>query len=160
MTIFADPTYLREAIVLVDEVLLTMFGLTAEHAQQPATPQMDYVCGVDYYGEWRGSFHIGVPAALASELATRFIPGAGSGLKPDDIQDALGELANLIGGNLKALLPGSAHVTTPIAKPSARPSQSSWLLQFHCLGQPMWMWLDYAGKSVGVEELDECTNAA
>jgi hypothetical protein len=161
VTIFSDPTYLQEAVVLVDEVFLTTLGLAIEPVYPPgAKAQMDYISGLDYYGDWRGSFYIGVPAGLATELARRFIPGAGPELKAEDIQDALGELANLIGGNMKALLPGAAHVTTPAPKPAARPSEGSSILEFACLGSSLWMWLDYGGKSVDVNTFHPRTDSA
>jgi chemotaxis protein CheX len=33
---------------------------------------------------------------------------------PDDVRDALGELANMVGGNIKGLLPGPTQLSLPL----------------------------------------------
>jgi hypothetical protein len=41
-------------------------------------------------------------------------------LEDDDVRDAVGELVNVIGGNLKALLPGDTAISTPLVFTSPR----------------------------------------
>ncbi len=64
-------------------------------------------------GEWNGSVFVEVPAELAAAAAEAMF-GAEPGTLPDDeVSDALGELTNMIGGNIKSLLPAPSKLSTP-----------------------------------------------
>ena len=68
------------------------------------------VVGID--GAWRGAVVVRCPFRLASVVtATMF----DSGDEPpfDDIRDAIGELTNMIAGNIKALLPQPSTISLP-----------------------------------------------
>ncbi len=64
-------------------------------------------------GEWEGT----VAVACCDELA-RQITGVFFGVEPDEasdseINDAIGEVANMIGGNVKALMPAPSQLSLP-----------------------------------------------
>ena len=64
-------------------------------------------------GEWQGSIFLecGVDAAQgAAEAMFGADPGT---LSPDEVSDALGELTNMVGGNIKSLLPGPSALSIP-----------------------------------------------
>ena len=66
-------------------------------------------------GGWDGTVTVEVSHALAQEFTRRML-----GFEPDeevaeaDIADAVGELVNMIGGNIKSLMPGPSVLTIPI----------------------------------------------
>lgn len=68
---------------------------------------------VSITGEWEGT----VAVACCDELS-RLITGAFFGVEPaeadpSEINDAIGEVANMIGGNVKALMPAPSQLSLP-----------------------------------------------
>jgi chemotaxis protein CheX len=65
-------------------------------------------------GAWEGALIcIGSDALVRSAAATMYgLPA--DGLAAELLNDALGELTNMIGGNLKALLPGPSFLCLPV----------------------------------------------
>jgi chemotaxis protein CheX len=79
----------------------------------PATPPRAVSGCVQFSGAWEGAVTIEVSAELARQAAATMFgvdPGAAS---PSDTQDAIGELANMTGGNVKALLPEPCRLSLP-----------------------------------------------
>lgn len=68
---------------------------------------------VQITGEWEGAVILHCSAELAHLVGAIMFdvePGDGT---DDDVQDALGELTNMIAGNVKALLPGICYLSLP-----------------------------------------------
>ncbi len=64
-------------------------------------------------GGWNGSVLVTFSAQLARTVAETMFgmdPGEAS---PEDIADAIGEIANMIGGNVKSLVPGPSQLSLP-----------------------------------------------
>jgi chemotaxis protein CheX len=65
-------------------------------------------------------------------------------LSTEDVEDALGELANITGGHLKSLLPGGGTMTIPVTaviedvadRPGSPGSEGLCQVAFDCEGQP------------------------
>lgn len=73
-----------------------------------ASPHVMAAC-VQITGEWKGTVILGCTGAFAARAAQAMFATPAEDTNPIDMQDAVAELANMIGGNLKALLPvGSA----------------------------------------------------
>ncbi|HEY8257075.1 MAG TPA: chemotaxis protein CheX [Gemmatimonadales bacterium] len=64
-------------------------------------------------GAWKGSVVMCVPFSLAREAAAHMYGRAAEDLSDDDVRDAWGELVNVVGGNLKALLPPPSQLALP-----------------------------------------------
>lgn len=64
-------------------------------------------------GAWNGAVAIAGPASLAAECAGHVLGIDPHALCPQDVGDAWGELANMIAGNLKALMPPPSRVSLP-----------------------------------------------
>ncbi|MCU0705946.1 MAG: chemotaxis protein CheX, partial [Fimbriiglobus sp.] len=57
---------------------------------------------------------------------------------PAELADALGELANMVGGNLKALLPDGCRLSLPSVEPGAGPPPTdAWA--FRSGGSSLWV---------------------
>ncbi len=68
---------------------------------------------VDISGNWNGFVNIYVPYPLAIELTEKmFFLEAGSSSK-SEVEDSIGEIINMIGGNIKAILPEPNQLSTP-----------------------------------------------
>ena len=78
---------------------------------------------VSITGSWHG--HI---VYASSQAAARLAAAAFMAMEPDevsqeDISDVLGELANIVGGNVKAMLPpGTDHLAVSLEPPGGSPT--------------------------------------
>ncbi len=64
-------------------------------------------------GEWQGTIAVTCPMGLAKKAAGIMFSQAEDESTTDDIRDALGELANMTGGNIKSLLPEPCYLSLP-----------------------------------------------
>jgi chemotaxis protein CheX len=68
---------------------------------------------VQFTGDWEGAVLVSCDSAWARDAAAAMFASHPDELSTNDIADALGELANMIGGNVKPLLPASASLSLP-----------------------------------------------
>lgn len=102
----------------------------------------DTVSGcVQITGKWNGSIMLSLPSALVNILTEKMFslePGKAS---IDDKKDAVGELINMIGGNIKALLPDPSILSVPLLALEGHSLQFPCTkmvthCQFDCQGKP------------------------
>jgi chemotaxis protein CheX len=93
----------------------------------PAEPADPLYAWVDMHADTSGRVLLTVDVATAHDLARALLRmDAGEPVEDEDLVDAFGEVANVVGGNLKALLPVQGTLTlpqvarTPPAHPDAR----------------------------------------
>jgi chemotaxis protein CheX len=99
---------------LAENVWSTVLGmdLGASEAELAAgTPTV--VGSVGLVGEFDGSFEVRVTEATARRAAAAMFAMDPSELADSDVRDAIGELANIAGGNLKAILGDGCALTMP-----------------------------------------------
>ncbi|MEV7431644.1 chemotaxis protein CheX [Nocardioides sp. NPDC092400] len=117
----------------------------------PAGPPADDVAlwsaTVTVTGEWRGM--VSVDLAEAAVLGvTRGMLGFGEDEEPDaaSCTDAVGELVNVVGGNVKSLMPGPSSLSLPVVSRGAveLPSEMTEASVLH---------LDWCGAPVRVRVL-------
>ena len=91
----------------------TLFDLPLETANDVGCDGPLTVTSVIHiHGAWRGAVMLRCPMTLAVTLTSAmFQTGVDPG--PDDVRDALGELANMAAGNVKALLPETCGISLP-----------------------------------------------
>ena len=93
------------ALVGEDEILVPLPG------ELPADPMSSWV---DVVGPWTGSVVLSTGAQTAAELTRSLLGGyAPERLDHEDVADAFGEIANVVGGNVKAALPGPSALSLP-----------------------------------------------
>jgi hypothetical protein len=93
------------ALVGEDEYLLPLAGGPADDAVSS---------WVEIVGPWNGTVVITTARATAEELSRCLLKEhAPPVLDVEDIEDGLGELANVVGGNVKAVLPGPSVLGLP-----------------------------------------------
>jgi chemotaxis protein CheX len=93
------------ALVGEDEVLVPLPG------ELPADTRSSWV---EIVGPWTGTVVLTCGRATAEELARALLrEHAPDELEAEDVDDALGELANVVGGNVKAVLPGPSVLGLP-----------------------------------------------
>jgi chemotaxis protein CheX len=98
------------ALVGDDEFLVPMPG---------ALPEDALSSWVEVVGPWTGLVVLTCGRATAEELSRCLLAEhAPPVLDGEDIEDALGELANVVGGNVKAVLPGPSALGLPEVGPA------------------------------------------
>jgi len=68
---------------------------------------------VNLNGAWKGQVMMYVSPDLAREIAAVMMRQAPEDMGRDEAFDAVGELANMIAGNLRPLIPGSRSLSLP-----------------------------------------------
>lgn len=87
---------------------------TSDELSDALRDQRSYVGIVQITGGWDGAVAVHCSYELARQAASRFLGVAEADVSVDDLQDALGELTNMIGGNFKALLPDRCMLGLPV----------------------------------------------
>ena len=99
---------------LIDMLWGTVLSLDLQHqpqAQPPANHERTLAASVQITGDWEGAVALFCPAPLAREISTIMFDSPET--SDELIQDAMGELANIIAGGIKALLPGECLLSLP-----------------------------------------------
>lgn len=107
-----------------------------------ATSHRQMAAFVQISGRWDGTVSLHCTQDFAAVVAAKMFSIPPADVTPRDELDALGELANMIGGNLKSLLPSPSHLSLPTviggASYSARVPGSRVIGRHHyeCAGHP------------------------
>ena len=128
------PDELVQTVVSVFQTMLGIAVVECEPAPPESGPQAvrRLTSGVYLSGDWEGAVLVECDSQLACRLATRYVgmgdpggskspcpcsePMEGSGYEcdmKDVVPDVLGELANMIGGNIKSVLNLGLNLSIP-----------------------------------------------
>jgi chemotaxis protein CheX len=110
---------------IADEVWPSLVGDGEAFVPVPVPPPADVVSAwVDILGPWTGSVVVSCAPATAEALtASVLMTRPPEVVDDEDVADALGELANVLGGNIKSVLPGDSRLGLPrigVAPPRGR----------------------------------------
>jgi len=97
-----------ELAQVVESVFETMLRLEAKETEMTWSPSVNRLAAVVHLGgDWNGAVLLECDPEQACRFAGHFLSMKPPESVDDDVRDVLGELANMIGGNLKcALAPG------------------------------------------------------
>lgn len=101
----------------VHEIWSSVLRLPVTQTNQsfPSSGLKDTVAGyIQITGEWQGTVVMYCSKNLAEKFASIMWSLEESEIEFDQIQDAIGELTNMAGGNIKALLPPPCQLSLPI----------------------------------------------
>lgn len=109
-----DP---EQVVAIAQDVWSSFLGLDLEAdplgAEAAALAGRTMTGCVHVTGEWRGSIFLECGADLAQAAAEAMFGADPGSLSPEEVSDALGELTNMIGGNIKSLLPAPSTLSVP-----------------------------------------------
>ena len=107
-----EPETLHE---VVDSVWSAMLGLSLTPSANPYTPNgHGRMSGtVTITGSWEAAVKIDLPVPVAREAAAVMFDMTDDELGDEEVLDALGELVNMIGGNIKGLAEGESKLSLP-----------------------------------------------
>jgi chemotaxis protein CheX len=100
---------------IVENVFQTMMGMevhAVEDVQFPPPGEM-ITAAISLAGTWKGAVLVECGLNEAFSFTSQMIGVDLPTSYNDDVRDALGELANMVGGNLKSVLPGGVGLSLP-----------------------------------------------
>ncbi|MGD0776707.1 MAG: chemotaxis protein CheX [Candidatus Solibacter sp.] len=112
--VFRIDTYREDLGRIAHDIFETMLGVEVEAAGQEWQPARDRLTGAVYLaGAWRGAVLLECDRAQACDFTRRLMAVPRPEKVDDDVRDTIGELANMIGGNLKSVLPRGVVLSMP-----------------------------------------------
>lgn len=113
-SILQVEAYDTEVCRIVQDVLLTMTNYPVIPVNAGYVEKADRTtCAVYFAGEWSGAVLVECPLPMAFAFTAQLMQIPKPIQFDDDVYDALGELANMIGGNLKSVLPKGVNLSMP-----------------------------------------------
>ncbi|MGO9240176.1 MAG: chemotaxis protein CheX [Bryobacteraceae bacterium] len=103
-----------ELAQIVDSVFRTMLNLEVDACEASSVPGDDRLTSVVHLaGDWNGAVLMECSRGQARRFAGHFLTIDPPETVDDDVRDVLGELANMIGGNLKCVLASGIRLSSP-----------------------------------------------
>ncbi len=139
------PDLNLESVVAISTDVWSCFLGAGEDLVQSWEPRdgrpAGYVASVTVSGEWNG--HIIFELTEEAGLRAARLMLASHDVSPAEVSDAVGELVNMIGGNLKGLVPSPSQLGLPlVVKGTSEPARGGDVVfactaDFDWLGQPL-----------------------
>lgn len=103
-----------ELVQIVESVFGTMMSLEVNQRGTPWFPSPDRLTSALHLaGDWNGAVLLECSPSQACRFAGRFLSMDPPDTVDDVVRDVLGELANMIGGNLKCVLTRGIRLSMP-----------------------------------------------
>ena len=103
-----------ELVQIVQSVFEAMLGLVVGESETPWYPGGERLTAVVHLsGEWNGAVLLECDRSQACHFAGRYLSMESPEAMDDVVRDVLGELANMIGGNLKSVLAQGIRLSMP-----------------------------------------------
>jgi chemotaxis protein CheX len=105
-----------DLVTIVDEIFGSMAGM--QLAPSPTLIGFDtrngyLVSTVQIVGDWQGAVRLDIDLELARQACANLVGVNPADLSPQDISDAVGELANMTGGSVKTLCAPTSRLSLP-----------------------------------------------
>jgi len=111
---FPLSVYREDLARIVVSVFQTMLQLEIAPTETAWTPAPDALTAAIYFaGTWKGAVLLECTRPQAFEFTHRLMSIDPPASINDDVRDALGELANMLAGNLKSILPHGIGLSMP-----------------------------------------------
>lgn len=111
----------------------------ARASGQPA--RSECAASVTIEGAWNGSLVVCCSRALAQRVAATMFHCDSEELREALWSDAMGEIANIIGGNIKATLPAPSQLGLPRYYTDWQPPVHGEIVSFRSEGEPLYVLL-------------------
>jgi chemotaxis protein CheX len=99
---------------IVESVFMTMMSLDVSPSDASWNPAGDRLTSfVHLTGDWNGAVLLDCNPRQACQFAGRILSMDPPDMVDDDVRDVLGELANMIGGNMKCCMPTGVRLSMP-----------------------------------------------
>ncbi|MGD0096742.1 MAG: chemotaxis protein CheX [Terracidiphilus sp.] len=142
---------------IVKSVFLTMMDLELSNSDKPWHPGGDRLTSfVQLTGEWNGAVMLECSRDQACHFAGRILAIDPPETVDDDVRDVIGELANMIGGNMKCGMAPGVRLSMPTVLNGSDydlrvcGSQVQERIAFQCEDKPFWVTVLSDGSSIPV----------
>ena len=99
---------------IVQSIFSTMIGVDTEVEEIPWSPKGDRLTSSVYLeGEWNGAISFECNRKHACQIAGHFLAADPPEEVDADVRDVIGELANMIGGNIKSAISNDVRLSLP-----------------------------------------------
>jgi chemotaxis protein CheX len=105
--------YEEELTQVTQAVWESMLGIEAVPSEVSDEKTFEIAVRIDIAGDWRGSVYAVCGEALARRLAGILHQRDPSELSEEQWKDAIGEIANMLGGGIKPIFSGSCKLSLP-----------------------------------------------
>jgi chemotaxis protein CheX len=113
-SIFDVSTYDAPMTQIAHDVFQTMLGYPISHCEEDYSVGRDTVTAAIFLaGSWQGAVLLECTERQAFAFTGRLMGIAEPTAMNDDVRDSLGEVINMIGGNLKSVLPTGVGLSIP-----------------------------------------------
>jgi len=111
---FQLETFQEDVSRIAADVFRTMLSLEIWPDTAATDLPVEVVTAAVYFaGDWKGAVLIECTTSQAYDFTAHLFSSAPPESMNDDARDALGELANMVAGNLKSVLPGGVGISMP-----------------------------------------------
>jgi chemotaxis protein CheX len=98
---------------IVEDIFGAMLGLSVAEREAAVNGARRITGCVHVSGGWEGAVAVDCTEALARRVAGSMLGLGAEEASPEDVRDAIGEVANVAGGNVKALLGTECALSLP-----------------------------------------------
>lgn len=107
-------TYTSEIEQIVQSVFSTMLNLDTVRVETFPPPEEGLLlASIHIAGEWTGSVVLGLSPEVAVRSAAAMLLAPADEVTDADRREVASELVNMVGGNLKSVLPGPSFLSLP-----------------------------------------------
>jgi chemotaxis protein CheX len=112
-TSLAEPS-ITDVLAVTEEVWNSFVGPEEPllPGEAPGTDWVEYAATVTVSGAWHGMITLEFCRTTAEIVSARMLGLDDTG--EEDVADAVGELVNMVGGNIKSLMPGPSTLSLPV----------------------------------------------
>lgn len=103
-----------ELVRITDYVWSTVLEFDLEELPDGAGPRDGLTGCVWIHGAWEGAVLLECDRDLARQAAAVMFERDAAQVSEHDLRDAIGELINMVGGNIKSLLPAPSELSLPV----------------------------------------------
>ncbi|EMI56785.1 chemotaxis protein CheX [Rhodopirellula sallentina] len=110
-----EPSHVVELVqAIFDNMLQMPCEPNDSSPQSEASFTEDRLVGcVQIQGDWVGAVEIHTPLELGRKAASAMLMVPDEDVSMEDVQDTIAELSNMVGGSIKAILPGQSTLSLP-----------------------------------------------
>ena len=106
-------TLTPDLLTQVDYVFLESLVGGLSYEPQPADAVLPVTAFVQITGAWTGAVLVSCSTELAGTVTAAMLAMTVEEITQEDISDAIGEVANMVGGTVKSLMPEPAELSLP-----------------------------------------------
>lgn len=131
---------IAEITQMASDLFTAMLGLNFDATQREMPEQLEnpLQSSIKINGDWNAEVRVVGSKSVAAQIACAMFGKCSDELEEDEINDAFGEVVNVIGGNAKGIINGECQLSLPAVAPFEQGSPMDGVVAtFTCDGHPI-----------------------